>query len=142
MRDFKFAIRKLGDSFSDAVEKGTFVTANEIRTYAIKSIQQVSSGNQTSRSRQGGGTYTHIAAAAGQAPNTDTGLLVNSIAVDKIGSATYTVGSGLPYASWLEFGTKKMKARPWLMPASRANRNNLVSNISEVVNLYIARLPK
>ena len=140
MRDFQSQIKKLGAAFSDAVEQGTFVTAQEIRTYAIQSIQEVSSGRQVQRSRQGGGTYTHTAAAEGQAPNTDTGKLVASIAADKVGKATYSVGSALPYASWLEFGTTKMGARPWLIPASRARGNNLIANISEVVDIYIKRL--
>ena len=141
-RDFSRAMKRLGVAFDDAVDKGTFVTANEIRSYAIKSIAETSSGKQVQRSKQGGGTYTHTAAAKGQAPNTDTGKLVASIAAERVGDARYHIGSGLDYASWLEFGTKKMGARPWLNPAFRARQNNLISNISEVVNLYIDRLPK
>ena len=139
-RDFKRQMQKLGAAFNDAVDDGTFVTANEIRTYAIKSIHEVSSGRQVQRSWQGGGTYTHTAAAAGQAPNNDNGDLVKSIAAEKVGAAKYHIGSNLPYASWLEFGTKKMDARPWLMPAFRARQNGLISNISEVVSIYIKRL--
>jgi HK97 gp10 family phage protein len=141
-RDFSRAMRRLGVAFNDAVDKGTFVTANEIRTYAIKSIQETSSGRQVQRSRQGGGTYTHTAAAEGQAPNTDTGKLVASLAAERVNDATYHIGSGLDYASWLEFGTSKMGARPWLNPAFRAKKNNLIVNISEVINLYIDRLQK
>ena len=141
-RDFSRQMKRLGVAFDDAVDKGTFVTANEIRAYAIQSIQEVSSGRQVQRSRQGGGTYTHTAAAEGQAPNTDTGKLVASIAAERVGEARYHIGSGLDYANWLEFGTKKMGARPWLQPAFRARQNNLIVNISEVVELYIDRLPK
>tara|TARA_R110000772_G_scaffold246578_1_gene360281 strand:+ start:90 stop:527 length:438 start_codon:yes stop_codon:yes gene_type:complete len=141
-RDFSRAMKRLGVAFNDAVDKGTFVTANEIRTYAIKSIQETSSGRQVKRSKQGGGTYTHTAAAEGQAPNSDTSKLVTSIAAERVSDATYHIGSGLDHASWLEFGTKKMGARPWLNPAFRARQNGLISNISEVVNLYIDRLPK
>ena len=142
MKDFKSQMRRLGVAFDDAVDQGVFVTAGDVRTYAIKSIQEVSSGKQVNRSRQGGGTYTHTAAAKGQAPNNDTGDLVKSISAEKAGDATYHVGSNLPHASWLEFGTKKMGARPWLQPAFRAKEKNLISNISEVVELYIDRLSK
>ena len=141
-RDFSRQMKRLGSAFNDAADAGTFVTANEIRTYALKSIQEVSSGNQVKRSRQGGGTYTHTAAAEGQAPNTDTGKLVASIATEKVANATFHIGSNLDYASFLEFGTKKIRARPWLQPAFRAMQNNLISNISETVNLYIKRLPQ
>ena len=140
LRDFKVQMQKLGDAFNDAVDDGVFVTANDVRTYAIKSIQETSSGQQVRRSKQGGGTYTHTAAAKGQAPNTDTGNLVASIAVEKVGNAKYHIGSGLDYAEFLEFGTSKMGARPWLQPAMQANRKNLINNIQKTVDIYIGRL--
>ena len=140
MRNFQTQIRKLGDSFSDAVNNGVFLAANEIRTYAIKSIQEQSPGKSVKRSRQGGGTYPHVAASPGQAPNTDTGKLVASIAVEKKAESTYFVGSGLSYAKYLEFGTSKMLARPWLQPAIRANRNALIDNIEKAVDLAVKGL--
>ena len=140
LRDFKVQMQKLGAAFDDAVDDGVFVTANDVRTYAIKSIQETSSGQQVRRSKQGGGTYTHTAAAKGQAPNTDTGNLVASIAVEKAGNAKYHIGSGLDYAEFLEFGTSKMGARPWLQPAMQANRKNLINNIQKTVDIYIGRL--
>ena len=143
MRDFKSQIKKLGPLFSDAVDQGVFVTSEEVRAYAVKSIQETSPGRQVQRTKQGGkGTYTHTAAAKNYAPNSDTGKLVTSIASNKTGNGTYKVGSGLDYASWLEFGTKKMDARPWLQPAMRANGHNLIVNISEVVDIFIERLAK
>ena len=143
MRDFKSQIAKLGPLFSDAVDQGVFVTADEVRMSALKSIAETSPGRQVQRAKQSGnGTYTHTAAAKGYAPNSDTGKLVTSIASDKAGSGIYRVGSNLPYAGWLEFGTKKMKARPWLQPATRVNAHNLIVNISEVVDIFIKRLTK
>jgi len=142
VRDFQTQMRKLGSSFNEAVENGVWVTAQEVRTYAIKSIQEASPGKPVKRQRQSGkGTRPHIAAAVGQAPNSDTGKLVASIPTDKIESG-YRVGSNLPYATYLEFGTKKMGARPWLQPAVQANRKKLIENIQKVVDIYIDRLPK
>ena len=140
MRNFQTQIRKLGDSFGDAVNAGVFLTASEMRTYAIKSIQEQATGKSVKRSRQGGGTYPHVAASPGQAPNTDTGKLVASIAVEKKAESTYFVGSGLSYAKYLEFGTSKMLARPWLQPAIRANRNVLIDNIEKAVDLAVKGL--
>ncbi len=140
LRDFKVQMQKLGAAFDDAVDDGVFVTANDVRTYAIKSIQETSSGQQVRRSKQGGGTYTHTAAAKGQAPNNDNGDLVRSIAVEKAGNAKYHIGSNLDYGGFLEFGTSKMGARPWLQPAMQANRKNLINNIQKTVDIYIGRL--
>ena len=140
VKDFRVQMKKLGAAFDDAVEDGAFVTANEVRTYAVKSIQAISSGRQVKRSRQGGGTYTHTASAAGGAPNTDTGTLVSSIAVEKVGDSTFHIGSNLDYSAFLEFGTSKMGARPWLQPAMQANSKNLISNIQKTVDIYIGQL--
>ena len=135
-------LRRLGADMQDAVDKGVFVTAHEVRTTAIKSIQSQSAGRMVSRSRQGGGVYAHIAASAGAAPNTDTGKLVASIAVEKESDAHYTVGSNLDYSAWLEMGTSKMLPRPWLEPALRANINNLRDNIVKTANLAINKASK
>ena len=141
-KELKRKLLSLGASMDEALLGGVILTANDIRTDAIKSIHGVSPGRQVDRSRQGGGTYTHTAAAEGSAPNTDTGKLVSSVAVEKVANATYHIGSNLDYAEWLEFGTSKMSPRPWLNPAFRANEKNLIVNITEVVDTYIKRLPK
>lgn len=54
----------------------------------------------------------------GEAPNTDTGRLVQSIKFDfKDNGLTGRVGTNLKYGRALEFGTSKMEARPWLSTA-------------------------
>ena len=64
------------------------------------------------------GSVTHQASTAGNPPNSDTGVLVNNITIQKIPGG-YDVGSrkGAPHGFWLEFGTSKMEARPWLTPS-------------------------
>ncbi len=120
----------LGRDMEKALAQGVFLTAQDIRTHAIKSIQKQNFGTYTTRSRQGGGTYTHIAAAPGMAPNTDTGKLVNSIAVEMDWKdASAEIGSNLDYSSFLEFGTVEMEPRPWLSPAVDANRGNMQENL-------------
>ena len=140
--EFKRKMLSLGPDMFSAVDQGVEVTAGDIRTFAIKSIQEQSPGQMVKRSRQGGGTYSHVAAASGNAPNSDTGTLVRSISTERIGESEYAVGTNLPYGSHLEFGTKKTngKSWPWLHPAMMANTDNLMSNIHKVVNIYIGRL--
>ena len=133
----------LGRDMDKALGNGVFITANEVRTDAIKSIQAPSFGSYVKRSRQGGGTYDHVAAKSGSAPNTDTGKLVASIAAEmdwKENSAL--VGSNLDYATYLEFGTKKMDARPWLHPALNKNMQNLESNITKGIMAVIKQRSK
>jgi HK97 gp10 family phage protein len=129
-------MQSLGADMEKALERGIVQTANQVRNTAIRSIQNQTFGTHVRRSSQGGGsTYAHIASKPGDAPNTDTGALVNSIAVEHTkGNPFAFVGSGLNYALWLEFGTKRsgktyMQARPWLQPALDKNLKNFEANI-------------
>ncbi len=142
INEFQRKMLSLGPDMVNAVDQGVEVTAGDIRTFAIRSIQEQSPGQMVRRSRQGGGTYNHVAAASGNAPNSDTGRLVTSISAERIGEAEYVVGTNLPYGSHLEFGTKKSngKSWPWLHPAMMANTDGLIVNIHKVVNIYIGRL--
>lgn len=128
--ELKRRILAFGKDMEQAMFEGVMLTANDVRTDTVKSIQEISAGTQVQRSRQGGGTYTHTAAAAGNAPNTDTGALASSYAVegDK-DDISALVGSSLEYAAHLELGTKQMDARPALHPALEKNRSKLDDNI-------------
>lgn len=133
----------LGADMEDALKKGVLLTAQQVRTHAIKSITEVSQGATVRRSRQGGGTYPHVASSGGDAPNTDTGALVASISAEMDRRKPQaTVGSGIKYASFLEFGTKKMEERPFLHPALDKNKNNLVNNVKKVLIAKIKALSK
>lgn len=140
--ELKRKMAMLGDQMAQAADEGVFVTAQEIRTYAIRSIQDQSPGQVVTRSRQGGGVYPHVAASEGQAPNTDTGKLVSSIAAERVGEAEYEIGTNLDYGEFLEMGTVKMRPRPWLVPALNANSDNLLKNIEKTVDIRIKKLAK
>ena len=66
-------------------------------------------------------SLTHRASAPGEAPATDTGGLVSSIYFEQKTKLSTEIGSRLPYAYWLEFGTKKIKPRPSWRPAVEKN---------------------
>jgi len=58
----------------------------------------------------------HTASAPGQAPANVTGSLVRSIVVNKSNNKA-TVSISKDYAVFLEFGTSKMRPRPFILPA-------------------------
>ena len=125
-------LARLADAYGKAVADALVVSGNEVRNTAIRSIQEKSSGRTVTRSRAGGSTYEHVAAAAGSAPNTDTGRLVQSVQVDITADSVF-VGSTLEYAPWLEFGTRNMLPRPWLNPALEANRRSIIKRVKDAV---------
>lgn len=52
----------------------------------------------------------------GQSPGVDTGTLRNSINVSTPKRLTRSIGTGVDYAIYLEFGSRKMAARPYMVP--------------------------
>ena len=80
------------------------------------------------------GNKTHIASAAGQAPAVDTGTLVRSIqAIKSIYGDGWLVGTNIEYGKHLEFGTKNMAARPWLIPALEKHRKAVYTSIQKAI---------
>lgn len=95
--------------------------ANLVRNTAVNSILQgAKSGVTYSKYNP---RRTHTASAAGEPPASDTGYLANNIHltidVDGLGAS---VESRADYSSYLEFGTTKMAARPFMHPALEENR--------------------
>lgn len=97
------------------------VSAQMVRNTAVKSIQEHGSSGVTYEKYNP--RRTHTASAAGNPPNSDTGYLANNIFsivdADKLGAS---VESRADYSVDLEFGTRKMRARPFLQPALEENR--------------------
>lgn len=62
---------------------------------------------------------THRASTPGAYPATDTGRLASSVRMElpTVGNIVGKVGTAVKYGAWLEFGTSRMAARPWLLPS-------------------------
>lgn len=108
------SILALKKAAPERLEKMLAYGAINTENSAKQSIQAHQSSGAEYRRR----TITHTASTPGNPPNSDTGNLVNNITVRKI-SGGYDVGSrsGAPYGVHLEYGTRNMQARPWLLPA-------------------------
>ena len=61
---------------------------------------------------------------------TDTGRLVSSVYVDP-GRLSATVGSRLAYAAYLEYGTRRMGARPVWRPVAEKEAKEFRKRIIE-----------
>ena len=90
-----------------------------VRGDAVQSIQDVSPGEDVVRYREGSTSYQHKVSKQGDAPNTDTGTLANSIQVEVKPEGVY-VGTRIDYAKYLEFGD-----HPFLVPALEKNRKGI-----------------
>ena len=98
------------------LQRAVRISANDVRNEAIDSI--------TSNPRSGGETTrynpkrTIRISKEGDPPASDTGFLASNIHLvmdgDQLGAS---VESRAEYSSFLEFGTRKMRARPFMQPA-------------------------
>ena len=98
--------------------------AQTIRTEAINLIQKgAKSGRVYKRYNP---SRTHTASAPGQAPASDTGNLVRNIKVVQVNQDVTQVTSEARYSKELEYGTSKMRARPFMFPAYKMSQDKIL----------------
>ena len=113
------AAKNIEKKMLQARKVALFQIAAKIHESAIKTINDNGDGTATRRYNP---DRTVNVSKPGDTPNTDTGRLVQSIRMEFTdGGATALIGTNLKYGLYLEFGTSKMTARPWL---SRAFKDN------------------
>jgi HK97 gp10 family phage protein len=123
----KARLRRLaGAEAVQEVGKALFVAGNRIQTTAQKSI--------TTGSISGKG---HIPSKPGEPPNADTHGLDRQIETEAVGPLKVRVTSNAPYSAFLEFGTSRMAARPFMMPAAEKERAAVTTLVREAVNRVI-----
>ena len=109
-----------------AIRSGAVKVLNETQSLMKQSTK---SGTEYKR-----GSKTHTSSAPGQAPAVDTGTLVRSIqSLKSIYGDGWLVGTSIEYGKHLEFGTKNMSARPWLIPALEKHRKAVYTSIQKAI---------
>lgn len=128
------AFERLGVAGKREAKKAITATTQKVRGDAIKSIQRgTKTGTVYERGPGQNLSPTHRASAAGEAPATDTGRLVGSAGAE-VSGLTGKVKFTAKYATWLEYGTMKMDARPFLAPAVQANAQYLIDKLTAGIN--------
>lgn len=132
-------IRKLQQLPIDAragIGKALAVSVVEMDAHAKEKIQGGARGGRVYRR----GGVTHQASAPGEFPKTDRGQLVASLFFRVAGNRLSAVfGSKLGYARALEYGTSRMRARPWLRPTFREKQESAARRIMDAVAAALRR---
>jgi HK97 gp10 family phage protein len=81
----------------------------------------------------------HVPSLPGEPPNEDTGVLRANIETTQVEPLRIEVTSNAPYAVALEFGTSKMAARPYMGPAARAKKKEVVALVRRAINEAIKK---
>lgn len=123
--DIKINLNRLDElirTTPDQADKAIRAAAQEGRNRAVLSIQERSPGEEQTRYDP---RRVVTAADPGETPNTDTGNLVNSIQVQRLGEFSQAIIVGAEYGPWLEFGTATMEARPFMTPMAMSLEQDL-----------------
>lgn len=141
MRDVKVEIKGLKEvqdairSFDGDISRQLNLIVNAAALESVNDVKKAIQGPPKTGRKYQRGTVVHQASAPGQAPATDTGFLVSSIYNEDRGYLSKAIGSRLDYAFYLEFGTRKIAARPsWVPAVERA-----IPNMLKRVNIAIAK---
>jgi HK97 gp10 family phage protein len=81
----------------------------------------------------------HVPSAPGQPPNEDTGHLRTQITVTQPAPLRVEIASDARYSAALEYGTSKMQARPFMGPAARAKKPEVVGLVRRAVTIASKR---
>nr|AUN37290.1 hypothetical protein [uncultured bacterium] len=78
-------------------------------------------------------TAADITLIAKQLAPVDTGALRDSIGADPVDSLTVRVGSDMPYAPYVEYGTSRSPAQPYLTPAFAQSEETFKTRLAEAM---------
>lgn len=143
--DWRLLEDSVGRAVNDTLAAGAMLVAND----AKRSIAQ---GPKTgriyttrfARNRTTGAIFPtearvpHQASAPGEPPATDTGKLIGSIVAGAKDLRAYVEARSV-YALWLEYGTRYMLARPFLLPAFERNRQALADMVRAAVATAVSQ---
>jgi HK97 gp10 family phage protein len=105
------------------IGKALFVGGNLIQTDAQHSITNGSVSGKA-----------HVPSAPGEPPNADTHALDRQIETVQVGPLRVQVQSNDPKSKFLELGTSRMAARPFLLPAGRRQQPKVTRLVTDAVN--------
>jgi HK97 gp10 family phage protein len=82
-------------------------------------------------------TLLEIEADAKDLAPVDSGLLRSSIHANFKGAFAGSISVNVDYASYVEFGTSKRRAQPYLTPAFQKNKAAFLANLKEALKFKI-----
>ena len=135
----------------EGIERGLKIAMIQLQTELRVKLSQVGSGAGYFGGSKGKGSY-RTRSAPGQPPAVDTGTLRNSVQ----SKPQYIAGTGITsivltglvagvnkdarIPRWLEYGTSRMKARPFIAPSLKAIRPSVAGTISDQMKRSIKRM--
>lgn len=139
VQDATKALEKVKEDLENNMQEILLGGGQLIRGEAIRSIQTGAKSGKTYKRYNP--TRTHKASAPGEAPASDTGFLVSNIRV-KDEKDLVQVRSEASYSKFLEYGTSKMLARPFMFPAMEKSKPKIAEVILQKVKQSLDKFGK
>ena len=133
------ALEKVKEDLENNMQEVLLGGGQLIRGEAIRSIQTGAKSGKTYKKYNP--TRTHKASAPGEAPASDTGFLVSNIRV-KDQKDFVEVRSEASYSKFLEYGTSKMLARPFMFPASEKSKPKIAEVLFQKIKQSLEKFGK
>ena len=133
------ALEKVKEDLENNMQEVLLGGGQLIRGEAIRSIQTGAKSGKTYKKYNP--TRTHKASAPGEAPASDTGFLVSNIRV-KDQKDFVEVRSEASYSKFLEYGTSKMLARPFMFPASEKSKPKIAEVLFQKIKQSLDKFGK
>jgi len=137
----------------EGIERGLKIAMIELQTELRVRLSQMGTGAGYFGGAKKLGFF-RTRSAAGEPPAVDTGTLRNSVQ----SKPQYIAGTGMTsivlaglvagvnkdarVPRWLEYGTKRMKARPFIAPSLEVIRPSVAGTISDQMNRSIKRMKR
>ena len=107
------------------------VQADDLSRYVLQ--LEAAAGQVSKAGRRNAGKWARVAAGvARQRVPVDTGTLQRSIGVREGVSGIMELTAEAPYAGFVEFGTSRMRPRPYMRPAMAAVRKQFQEEIAQI----------
>jgi HK97 gp10 family phage protein len=135
---FRAKGKKINSNVSKAITRCCLILERDIKLSMTNTPRQTHTVHYTSAETGREQTYGAGRSVPGNPPAVDTGLLRASITHRIEGGGweqktTGYVGVALDYGFYLEFGTSKMAARPWLIPAFERHKEEFKRILNEAI---------
>lgn len=117
-------------AINQAAATAVFAATEALKTAIVEKIKQPPKSGVIYRRRG----VSHQASAPGEAPATDTGFLINSIATAYQNDPPIFIGTvtiSASYAAALEYGTARVAARPFARPTLEEMKQDLEAIIAK-----------
>jgi hypothetical protein len=94
----------------------------------------VKRGGVVRKFRKGSLIYGANPSKPGEPPHVQTGRLRSSVAYEIVSATVGRVGTNVKYGRWLELGTRRVAARPWLRRALAEKQDEIRAILTAPMN--------